>query len=123
MLKAMFAFLVVAFVAVLAGPVEASENGAEAEAAALRAAVEAVVAEAVGAASGRGAAMQSGVEQNMDDATSSRELACISAQASATTTGYFECDGDYSTGECFDCSNGGDRDDPDWVCFVRWSCN
>ena len=121
MLKAMFVLLVAGFAVLVAGPVEASERG-EAEAAALRAAVEAVVAEAVGHG-----VMQSGVAQSGRSPSftgwSTRRNACSSAQSEARADARSRCNGDYSTGECFDCFNDGDRDDPDWSCSVRWSCN
>ena len=134
----LFAFLV-AFVAVLAGPVEASEN---AEAAALRAAVEAAVAEAVGTAQvaqacgGAGWVMQdSGVERTRFHR--SRTAACRDSFSEAISAADRRCDvrdrnryrqenlgfDDYWFGEvCSGCRINNEGGEEGWSCATRWQC-
>ena len=65
---------------------------------------------------------RSGVAQSTTNVTwLRRSTACQNAQTRAALFGGRNCN-EYTTGECFDCFNDGDRDDPDWSCSVRWSC-
>lgn len=65
---------------------------------------------------------RSGVEQNTV-ATSRRGYACSEAMSKAESSARYNCSlSGWSTGSCFNCFNDGDRDDPEWFCSVRWSC-